>query len=387
MDPKLRSKLVDLLCQVPRLKSREGRDAWLSISLPSNIYEFLNRKGQSCKDDLTLIFSQIEETRLINGEWCLLNLIDQALIDAHGLAVEQELRAMRHIISKALANEGEATVILSGQPPSYEELIIGKDEKLPVAFLYEGSKAALAVARIRVPSTLGGYFTGTAWLIAPGLAITNHHVINARDTGEPPPSMEELQAQAMGSTLWFEYEEGKQHEEFACEGLIESDIDLDYAILNVREKSLANKSINDYGYLRIVTVQPALPRGARLNVIQHPGGRSKEVAMRSNYFLGSNVGSNRIYYLTDTESGSSGSPVMDDLWHVLALHRGWDHYEKYYQGQSIRFSSLGLQYAEDPKLSKDSVAFMNEGVTIHAILKNIKEETRRAILTAQPWLA
>jgi hypothetical protein len=30
--------------------------------------------------------------------------------------------------------------------------------------------------------------TGTEWLVAPRLLHTNHHVINARDTGEPPAS-------------------------------------------------------------------------------------------------------------------------------------------------------------------------------------------------------
>jgi len=29
----------------------------------------------------------------------------------------------------------------------------------------------------------------------------------------------------------------------------------------------------------------------------------------------------RLYYATDTEHGSSGSPVFDDRWSVIGLHR------------------------------------------------------------------
>jgi len=37
---------------------------------------------------------------------------------------------------------------------------------------------------------------GTAWLIAPGTAITNHHVVNARRSEEPPASSQDLEKQA-----------------------------------------------------------------------------------------------------------------------------------------------------------------------------------------------
>ena len=43
-----------------------------------------------------------------------------------------------------------------------------------------------------------------------------------------------------------------------------------------------------------------------------------EVSLRFNQVVA--VENKRIYYLADTEEGSSGSPVFDDSWRLVALH-------------------------------------------------------------------
>ncbi len=58
--------------------------------------------------------------------------------------------------------------------------------------------------------------------------------------------------------------------------------------------------------------------GARLNIIQHPAMRPKEVAMHSNELT--HMLTDAIHYTTDTEGGSSGSPVFDNSWDLIALH-------------------------------------------------------------------
>jgi len=55
-----------------------------------------------------------------------------------------------------------------------------------------------------------------------------------------------------------------------------------------------------------------------LNIVQHPDGRPKEVAIHNNFF--ERLLPNHIRYTTDTEGGSSGSPVFDNRWIVFALH-------------------------------------------------------------------
>lgn len=60
------------------------------------------------------------------------------------------------------------------------------------------------------------------------------------------------------------------------------------------------------------------PAGIMLNIIQHPQGRKKEVVVQENKIDG--VFTNVIHYLSDTDYGSSGSPVFNNTWDLKALH-------------------------------------------------------------------
>ena len=58
-------------------------------------------------------------------------------------------------------------------------------------------------------------------------------------------------------------------------------------------------------------------------IIQHPEGGPKQLSFFHNVVV--HVGEGRVQYLTDTQPGSSGSPVFDRGWNVVALHHsgGW----------------------------------------------------------------
>lgn len=62
-----------------------------------------------------------------------------------------------------------------------------------------------------------------------------------------------------------------------------------------------------------------------VNIIQHPQGRRKEVALQDNNLT--NIYSERVRYTTDTEPGSSGSPVFDNSWDLIALHHAAGEYD------------------------------------------------------------
>lgn len=72
-----------------------------------------------------------------------------------------------------------------------------------------------------------------------------------------------------------------------------------------------------YGHLQL---QPTVsyPAGLRLNIIQHPQGRRKEVVVQQNELR--DVHTNVIHYYSDTDYGSSGSPVFNNSWDLMALH-------------------------------------------------------------------
>lgn len=71
------------------------------------------------------------------------------------------------------------------------------------------------------------------------------------------------------------------------------------------------------GFVDITRSVIPLPN-TRLNIIQHPGGGLKRIAIRDNGLRNSDE--NVIQYWTDTEHGSSGSPVFDDSWEIVGLH-------------------------------------------------------------------
>jgi V8-like Glu-specific endopeptidase len=79
-------------------------------------------------------------------------------------------------------------------------------------------------------------------------------------------------------------------------------------------------------------------------------GQHKQIACTDNQVMA--VGPQVIQYLTDTMPGSSGAPVFNDNWQIVALHHsgGWI-----------------------PEPNSRSTHFRNEGIRIAAIINDLIE--------------
>ena len=87
-----------------------------------------------------------------------------------------------------------------------------------------------------------------------------------------------------------------------------------------------------YGFLRLRSAI-SYPEGLRLNIVQHPQGRKKEVVVQQNKL--NDVHANVIHYFSDTDYGSSGSPVFNNKWDLMALHHARNNAESSNEGIRI----------------------------------------------------
>jgi hypothetical protein len=83
-----------------------------------------------------------------------------------------------------------------------------------------------------------------------------------------------------------------------------------------------------------------------VNIIQHPFGGPKAIAIYHNLLTYRDA--NYMLYTTDTQPGSSGSPIFDSDWRVVGLHRGF-------------------KYASDAG-KRQRAAFRNWGTTIDRVI-------------------
>lgn len=246
--------------------------------------------------------------------------------------------------------------------PERAEALVHEDDMVPYGFMSGGVAAASSVAKLMVPRFENGQqvgpqpviYLGTGWLIAKDLLITNHHVINARNDGEPAAADGDFQKQAMAATGIFDFnDENMAGVPFTVLELLASDAALDYALLRIPPTDRAALRVST----KLVTKAPT--QSIAVNVIQHPTGLSKKFGIRNN--LVSAATPTELRYFTDTLRGSSGSPVLDDRWTVVALHRA-------------------AAYAEDVKFNGRPTAWVNVGTQIHAVVNDIK--ARRPDLAA-----
>jgi endonuclease G, mitochondrial len=271
------------------------------------------------------------------------------------------------------ANPTQARAIIDGQPvhsvSGLDEIskitierVLGKDDLTSISFLSRGLRAAKAVARVDIKSTSGrilGY--GTGFLISNRLLITNHHVFQDESVAAP-------------SQVRFEYEESVENEInpgvlFNLEPavLFYANKNLDFAIVAVSSVSQDGQhSLLDYGFLPLLDVPGKHSISEQVNIIQHPSGEKKQLALRENEIVDRD--DNFLRYHTDTLPGSSGSPVLNDDWEVVALHHsGVPKLDA--AGNILKRDGSIYQKGEDETLI-DWIS--NEGVRASQIVKTLR---------------
>lgn len=240
------------------------------------------------------------------------------------------------------------------------ERILFRHALLPDSFVATAALRARSVARLSVISFEAGAqrlfpsgspigFFGTGWLIGRRHLITNWHVVTGRAPGEPEPEAADLALQVANMKAEFDYTvKDVQLQSSPIKGLAHGNRTLDYAVLE-----LVHDEPRDP--LPLAATLPPIDADSPMaaNIIQHPAGEPRQFAIRDN--LVAVIQGNELAYFTDTAGGSSGSPVCDDSWRVIALHKA----------SSAQFGNFSFQ--------GKSTAWVNIGTLITAICDDLRQ--------------
>lgn len=228
--------------------------------------------------------------------------------------------------------EGPATTKWSGAPGQLEKILGDKSTLVPISYLELGVIRAKSVVRIKRADGS----SGTGFMTAGGILITNNHVL--------PDD-----ASMVGAVVQFNYQRtvaglDAPFEEFSIDPAVPLRTSKDNDWSAVRIKGDASK----WGELDMKPMTVKV--GDRVNIIQHPGGAQKQISFVANVVAF--VGGGRVQYLTDTLPGSSGSPVFDTDWNLIALHHsgGW---------------------LTEPNAVTKSTYYRNEGIAIDTIIQDL----------------
>lgn len=275
------------------------------------------------------------------------------------------LERVRQVRNRARRAERDETAAIGPIRFAAERIIAG-NELTHVHYLQRGLIAAKAVGRVVVRDMAGTVIGfGTGFLVADGVLVTNAHVLTSPD-------------EVANSSVEFRYEldaDGSEITpvEFRLPGATEPIIsrELDLTIAAVEPLSTDGQRLDEFGWLRLDPTPGKAVIGEYLTIIQHPGGERKQVCVRENKLLKYDANGPYVWYQTDTVGGSSGSPVFNNSWDVVALHHSAVPRTDVRNGRRVFLTRTGKVW--DPSMGDDAIDwFANEGIRVSRIIEYLR---------------
>lgn len=326
------------------------------------VVDYARQMGDLSQEDVRFLAEMMVKYQLIADSAYLARLsADYGLDVAPAREVDPAL--LPPTGPSAPADEPEFDPVV-GDQEALEQIVNSADNFLDIDVLAGAIYTAQAVGRVERPS---GRALGTGFLIGPDLMLTNFHVLKTKEM-------------LTSAVVRFDYLVGTdgavtKGREFAFQPdfyVSSPDTELDFALVRLKGEPLADRKMDpgdeDLGYMELLRrgkhrgylllAPREIVERERVNIIQHPNGNPQKVVLTQNYVL-ADMTNTRVHYLADTLPGSSGSPVLNHKWEVIALHHSGGAHPP-------QKASNDLQ-----KLLKGVYKF-NEGIPMRAILPKIE---------------
>lgn len=253
------------------------------------------------------------------------------------------------------------------------EAQVGDWSTVPASLLELLARYRRAVARIVIPRGQIDYrnlrvdagWTGTGFLVAPNLLLTNHHVLNSVavagsaiaefDYEWPSDKLFANDEAAEPAVARFELAPTRLFVTSPATGK-----GLDYSFIWISEKAAER-----FGTIRMERGSFMINQYEPTFIIHHPRGRLKEASLDDTELLA--VNSVNILYAADTDYGSSGACVFNRNGRLVALHHAFQSGE-----------ALKQQYPDVAQQLSDGrpVTVGNEGIKIAAIALDLEARMR-----------
>lgn len=212
-----------------------------------------------------------------------------------------------------LQSQGAPTETLQG-------MVLGGNALIDIGEWREGlTRVEKSVCRFQVINTRTEkpFGVGTGFLIADDVLMTNRHVVDFL-----------VQKGADVPAAQFDYVSGTDDDRTPSGGTV---IPLEGGIAGIKNWLIGDSPVNelDYALIRLpagtgrpVTETPipySFSAGDVYFIPQHPKGETMKIG--GGTMLSTAENPPRVNYTTNTETGSSGSPVFTTSWQPVALHR------------------------------------------------------------------
>lgn len=225
------------------------------------------------------------------------------------------------------------------------ERTIGAPNFRPAYWLEVGVQRAAAVCKLTISNSQdyqgrAGSWAGTGFMVSEHILLTNHHVLNSPATAKNAVAIFNYEQHSDGSRVQTTEYRLNPDRLFLTSPLDGDEYGpgLDFTFVWIE-----GTPGQTFGVIPLLKNLPVVAVGEPANIIQHPQGHPKQIAVQENTVVGQTAST--IRYTTDTEPGSSGACVMNNDWTPIALHHasGSDGQPGTFYNEGITFAAIATR--------------------------------------------